>query len=169
MPIIARTTSLPWLKRHNRDRWRIVDTLGFLLGTWRIARSIEDHQTGTRGSFEGTATLTEAPIGCKATLEARAHYDEAGELRFGTYTGQAHRSLEYRQLHDVTVMLYFADGRPFVDLDLSTGAWQSNHLCGDDRYEIATLLRSRNIVQERWRVQGPMTNYEAITIHTRVG
>lgn len=52
---------------------------------------------------------------------------------------------------------------------ISTGAWQSNHLCGDDRYEMATLVRSRNIVQERWRVRGPITNYEAITIHTRLG
>jgi hypothetical protein len=91
-----------------------------------------------------------------------------GEVRFGTYTGQARRTLEYRQLDDVTVMIYFANGRPFVDLDLSTGAWQSDHLCGDDRHEIATFVRSGNIVEERWRVQGPMTNYEAIAIHTRV-
>ncbi|MGO8859606.1 MAG: DUF6314 family protein [Acidimicrobiales bacterium] len=147
----------------------IVDTLGFLRGTWAIARSIEDHRTGTRGSFKGTATLTEVPIGCRVALEARAHYAEVGELHFGTHTGQARRTLEYRQLDDMTVMVYFANGRPFVDLDLSTGAWQSNHLCGDDRHEIATFVRSSNIVQERWRVQGPMTNYEAITIHTRMG
>jgi hypothetical protein len=53
-----------------------------------------------------------------------------GELRFGAHTGQARRTLEYRQLDDVTVMVYFANGRPFVDLDLSTGAWQNNHLYG---------------------------------------
>jgi hypothetical protein len=146
----------------------IVDTLGFLRGTWAIVRSIEDHRIGTRGSFKGTATVSAVPIGCHVALEARAHYAEVGEVRFGTYTGQARRTLEYRQLDDVTVMIYFANGRPFVDLDLSTGAWQSDHLCGDDRHEIATFVRSGNIVEERWRVQGPMTNYEAIAIHTRV-
>lgn len=146
----------------------IVDTLGFLRGTWVIARSIEDRRTGTRGSFKGTATLTEVPIGGDAALEARAHYAEVGELRFGSHSGQARRTLEYRRLDDVTVMIYFANGRPFVDLDLSTGVWQSTHLCGDDRHEIATFVRSGNAMQERWRVQGPMTNYEAVTIHTRV-
>jgi hypothetical protein len=69
----------------------------------------------------------------------------------------------------MTVMVYFTDGRPFVDLDLRTGAWQSNHLCGDDRYEIATFVRSRNIVQERWGVQGPTTDYDAVTTLLRVG
>ena len=147
----------------------IVDTLRFLRGTWAIARSIQDHRTGTRGSFKGMATLTEVPTGRNVSLEARAHYAEVGELRFGTHTGQARRSFEYRQLDDVAVMVYFADGTPFVDLDLSTGLWQSDHLCGDDLQEIATFVQSGNIVQERWRVRGPTTNYEAITIHTRVG
>jgi hypothetical protein len=147
----------------------IVDTLGFLRGTWRIARSIEDHRIGTRGSFKGTATLTEDSIGCNVAFKARAHYVEVGELRFGTHRGQARRTLEYRQLDDATVMVYLANGRPFVDLDLSTGAWQSEHLCGDDRHEIATFVRSGNMLQEWWRVKGPVTNYEAITILTRVG
>ena len=46
-------------------------------------------------------------------------------------------------------MLYFADGRPFADLDRNTGTSQSNRICDDDRCEIATLVRSRNIEQER--------------------
>jgi len=146
----------------------IVDTLGFLCGTWAIARSIEDHRIGTRGWFEGMATLRAVPIGGNVALEPRAHYAEVGELRFGTHIGQAHRTLEYRQLDAVTVMIYFANGRPFVDLDLRTGAWQSAHLCGDDRHEIATFVRSGNMVEERWRVRGPMTDYEAIALHTRV-
>ncbi|MHB1712979.1 MAG: DUF6314 family protein [Acidimicrobiales bacterium] len=147
----------------------IADTLGFLLGTWRIERSIKDHQTGIRGSFEGTSTLVQTPIGRNCSAGVQARYDEAGELRFGTHLGQAHRSLEYMRLDDGAVMLYFTDGRPFVDLDLSTGAWQSTHLCGCDRYEIATLVRSRELVQERWQVRGPTTGYEAVTTLMRVG
>ena len=147
----------------------IVDTLGFLRGTWAVVRSIEDHWIGIRGSFNGTATLRAEPIGRNVALEPRTRYAEVGELRFGTHTGQARRTLEYRQRDAATVMIYFANGRPFVDLDLSTGVWESDHLCGDDRHEIATVVRSENIVQERWRVRGPMTDYEAIAIHTRLG
>jgi hypothetical protein len=146
----------------------IVATLGFLRGTWVLERSIEDHRTGTRGWFKGMATLTAAPIGSTGALEARARYAEVGELRFGTHKGQARRILEYRQLDGVTVMLYFADGKPFVDLDLRTGVWQSHHLCGDDRHAIVTSVRSGDTVHEHWRVQGPTTNYEANTVHTRL-
>jgi hypothetical protein len=99
----------------------------------------------------------------------RARYDEAGELCFGTHMGQARRSLEYTRLDNATVMLNFPDGRPFIDLDLSTGAWQSNHLCGADRHEITTLVRSRHVVQERWWVCGPTTDYDAVTTLMRVG
>jgi Family of unknown function (DUF6314) len=63
----------------------------------------------------------------------------------------------------------FSDGRPFVDLDLSTGAWRSVHRCGDDLQEIATLIRSPDSMEERWLVQGPVTHYEATTVLTRVG
>jgi len=140
-----------------------VDTLEFLLGTWRVARSIEDHRSGTRGSFAGTASLARAPSAGGFALGTRAHYEEVGELSFGDYVGPARRSLEYVRLDNGALMLHFTDGRPFVDLDLSAGAWQSTHLCADDRYEIATFVRSRNIILERWRVRGPATEYDAAT------
>jgi len=54
------------------------------------------------------------------------------------------------RLEDATVMLYFTDRRPFIDLDLITGASHRSHLCGDDCYEIATFVRSHNVVQEYW-------------------
>lgn len=147
----------------------IVDTLGFLLGTWNVMRSMEDHQSGTRGSFEGTATLTEMRPAGDSARGRTARFEEAGELHFGTHTGQAHRRLEYVQLDNATVMLYFADGRPFVDLDLRTGAWRSCHPCADDRYEIATFVRSRDLMEERWRVRGPTTSYDAVSTLTRAG
>jgi hypothetical protein len=57
---------LPWPEKAESRPMEIVDTLGFLHGTWRIARSIEDHRIGTRGSFKGMATLTEDSIDCKS-------------------------------------------------------------------------------------------------------
>ncbi len=89
-------------------------------------------------------------------------------MQFGTHIGRARRNLEYVRRDDATVMLYFTDARPFLDLDLTPGVWQSTHLCGDDRYEISTFVRSRNVVQERWRVTGPATDYDAVTTLRRV-
>jgi hypothetical protein len=147
----------------------IPDTLGFLLGTWRVTRRIENHQLGTAGLFEGTAFLGEQGLGNPATVGGRARYEELGELRFGTYCGQAQRSLEYVRLEDATVAVYFTDRRPFIELDLSTGAWHASHLCRDDRYEIATFVRSDSAVQEYWRVRGPATDYDAVTTLVRMG
>jgi hypothetical protein len=147
---------------------QIDDTLTFLVGKWTIARAIEDHRSGIRGSFEGSATLAEPASARGGLQEERVRYDEAGELRFGNHMVQAHRSFDYVQLNDATVMIYFLDGRPFVDLDLRTGAWESTHVCDEDRHEIATLVRSRGVVEERWRVRGPATDYAATTIHTRI-
>jgi hypothetical protein len=97
--------------------------------------------TDTNISHKPSATVF-ATFGCPSTVGGRARYDETGELHFGTYAGQAHRSLEYMRLENATVMLYFIDRRPFIDLDLSTGAWHSSHVCGDDCYEIAIFVRS---------------------------
>ncbi|HVA74207.1 MAG TPA: DUF6314 family protein [Acidimicrobiales bacterium] len=141
----------------------ILDTLDFLLGTWRVARSIEDHRAGLRGTFEGTAALAEAPSSPDGSLDARARYEEVGELRFGALGQRAHRRLLYLRQGDSTAMLYFSDGRPFVDLDLSAGGWTSVHLCGHDRYEIATFVRSHDVVEEHWRVRGPAKDYRAVT------
>ena len=66
-------------------------------------------------------------------------------------------------------MLYLTDGTPFVDLDLRSGTWRSVHLCGEDHHEIVTVARSLGEVEERWRVRGPTTNYDAVAILRRVG
>jgi hypothetical protein len=145
----------------------IVDAVGFLLGNWWLSRSIEDHQLGIHASFQGTAELFEDEPGSSSVIGGRAHYEEKGDLHYGSYRGPASRKLEYVRSDHATAMLYFADGRPFVDLDLRNGTWRSSHLCGHDHYEISTLIRSSTIVSESWRVWGPSTNYEAATTFTR--
>ena len=147
----------------------ISDTLGFLLGTWRVTRRIENQKLGAFGSFEGTALLAEHDLGNPSTGSGRARYEETGELRIGTYSGQAHRSLEFVRLEDATVALYFTDHRLFIDLDLRTGASYADHLCGDDCYQIGTVVRSHRVVQEHWRVRGPTTDYDAVTTLERMG
>ncbi len=141
----------------------IGDTLSFLIGTWTVTRSIQHRRSGLSGSFTGTATLAWVAGEGMPDALARARYREDGELRYGSYAGPASRGLEYARLGDAAVMLYFPDGRPFTDLDLRSGSWRGSHLCGADRYEICTVARSRDVVQERWRVRGPTKDYDAVT------
>lgn len=141
---------------------KVGDTLGFLLGRWRIERWVDDHRSGARGSFEGDVTFVEARPCSGGTGGDRALYREVGEMRWGAYTGPAARSLDYERVPGATVMVHFADGRLFVGLDLRSGAWRAVHVCGADRYEITTLVCSRDIVEERWRVRGPAKSYDAV-------
>lgn len=142
--------------------------MGFLLGQWTLSRSIEDHRSGNRGSFVGTAALVEADPGSGSVITDQARYDESGELRFRARTSHACRSLIYTRVNEAAVMLHFADGRPFVDLDLTSGPWTSIHDCGEDVYELETTALSQELVRERWRVRGPNKDYDAITTLTRL-
>ena len=145
----------------------IGDTLGFLLGRWDLSRSYTDHRSGTRGSFEGQAVVAMTGTGDDAAGLARARYEETGQLRFGSHRGPAQRGLEYARQDDGTLMLYRAGGQPFVGLDLTSGAWHASHLCGEDRYEISTVVESPDVVREYWRVTGPAKDYSAVTTMRR--
>ncbi|MHB8335506.1 MAG: DUF6314 family protein [Acidimicrobiales bacterium] len=63
----------------------IVDTLGFLLGSWRVQRRIEDHQSGISGSFSGVATFTQLSRGDASRPEKQVRFYENGELSFGAF------------------------------------------------------------------------------------
>jgi Family of unknown function (DUF6314) len=143
----------------------VTDTLDFLVGTWKVERSIEDHSSGLSGHFQGTAVLAGVPQDAAAVT--RASYQETGELRFGDHAGPARRGLDYVRA-DGAVMLYFADGRPYVDLDLRSGTWRAEHPCVADLYEVTTIVRSPDELRELWRVRGPDKNYDATTTLRRV-
>lgn len=147
---------------------KVVDTLDFLLGTWRVERLIEDHRSNLRGSFEGTAAVALDQLNRDSSSGVRALYSELGELSWCGYTGLATRVLEYVDSGNVELALNFADGRSFADLDLRTGSWTSPHLCGSDRYELETLVHSNQSMEERWRVTGPVKDYDAVTTFTRL-
>jgi hypothetical protein len=147
---------------------RTADTLEFLLGSWDLTREIEDRRARTSGLFEGTATLLlDASAWSSRPSSQLARYEESGELRFGARTTRASRSLMYERLADASVMMHFADGRPFVDLNLHSGEWHSVHPCGDDLYEMVTTVCSERVIHERWRVTGPSKDYAALTKLTR--
>lgn len=142
----------------------IADTLGFLLGTWDLSRSYTDHRSGTTTAFQGQAVLA-----ADAAQPERAQYEETGRLCLGVHQGTARRSLEYVRRPGGAVMLYRPGRQPYVDLDLTSGAWDAVHPCGADRYEVSTVVRSHDVVQEYWRVRGPDKDYTAVTTLRRVG
>jgi hypothetical protein len=151
----------------------VSDTLSFFVGTWTVERSIDDHRSGISGHFQGQALLVAGPgaeaarPGAAAAPLARASYQETGELRFGAHAGPARRGLDYVR-QGGAVMLYFTNGRPYVDLDLRSGTWRAEHPCAADLYEVTTIVRSPDELQELWRVRGPDKNYDATTTLRRV-
>jgi len=147
---------------------RTADTLAFLLGTWDLERAIDDYRSGSDGLFRGSATLVQSEAVTANSRYGQARYQESGELRFGTQVTRASRTLVYERLPDTSVMLHFADGKPFVDLNLESGEWRALHHCVDDLYELTTTVRSASVVEERWRVSGPTKDYLAVTTLTRV-
>jgi hypothetical protein len=165
---------------------RVSDTLAFAAGHWRIERVLADHRSGTQGRFTGSATLSvpapgelvpgepapsEPALSEPALSEAddpgptpsrpALRYLETGELRFGTHTGPATRTLCYQGRPDGTVDVRFADGHLFYRLDLRSGRCVAVHQCRADRYEITYLVLSENAMEERWQVQGPGKDYQA--------
>jgi hypothetical protein len=147
---------------------RTAETLTFMLGTWYLERVIDDYRSGTDRLFRGSATLIQSEAATANSRCEQARYQESGELRFGTQVTRASRSLIYERLPDASVMLHFADGKPFVDLNLESGEWRGVHHCVDDLYEMTTTVRSMSVVEERWRVTGPSKDYLAVTTLTRV-
>lgn len=143
------------------------ETLDFLLGRWRVGRTVTDHQNGGQSHFRGTATFS--PLGTGTTLgNDRVRFDEVGEYHVGDYRGEARRSLEYVASSNSRVVINFVDGHHFVDLNLASGESRDEHLCNEDRYEITTIVASPDVFEERWHVEGPRKNYDAVTTFVRV-
>jgi hypothetical protein len=143
------------------------ETLDFLLGRWRVGRTVTDHQNGGQSHCRGTATFS--PFDNGTTLDDdHVRFDEVGEYRVGDYRGEAHRSLEYVASSDSRVVINFTDGHHFIDLNLAAGESRDEHLCKEDRYEITTVVTSPDIFEERWHVEGPQKNYDAVTTFVRI-
>jgi len=146
----------------------IHDTLAYLLGSWVVERSIDDHRNASGGTFVGVSQLSPDPSLMTGGVVERAIYDEQGELQLGDHVGSARRRLEYRRKDDGSVSLFFLDGRHFVDLNLSSGTCEDTHFCAPDTYRIKIVAGSMCSFEEHWHVVGPHKDYEAITTYTRV-
>jgi hypothetical protein len=140
-----------------------VRTLDFLLGSWSVERSINDAMSGDVGVFQGTATYA-----LHANDISRVRFDETGIVRFGDYSGRAKRCLYLSDSSGPLIAVSFPDGHHFIDLDLREGYTADHHQCDRDGYDITTVVRSDDLIEERWRVVGPAKDYEAVTFMTRI-
>lgn len=145
-----------------------LDTLTYLIGSWQIDRTIDDRRAGVTGSFRGMALVAGGPGAGRPAAGDQARYTETGTLRYGTHTGPAQRSLDVTRLAGGAVLLSFLDGRPYIELDLSTGVCERRHPCGEDTYDSVMVVRSPDELEERWLVRGPAKDYTAVTVLRRV-
>ncbi len=140
----------------------VSDTFSLLLGNWSLRRELDDRISGHRGVFEGVATVILDPEDPSV-----AAYEECGRVEFGSHSGPSHRALKLTRLPDGAVAVWFADGRPFFELDLSCGNAEALHPCHADDYRLAFELHSDELIVERWQVRGPNKDYDAETVWRR--
>ena len=140
--------------------WSVSDLAAFLGGRWLLERRLTDERSGSVGELSGTAEFTQERAG-------ELGYAERGILRLGDYEGSAWQRYCYRFPQAQRAEVYFLDGRPFHDLDLSAGLWRATHRCGQDTYEGLFRALSPGAWLLTWSATGPRkrwwssTRYEA--------
>ncbi|MEZ7006715.1 DUF6314 family protein [Streptomyces sp. AD55] len=142
-------------------QWAVPDVLAYLAGRWRTERTVRDLDSGAEGRFEGSTVFEESGDG---GLLGR----ERGEFTWQGVTRPAERTLRYLPgTAPGTADVRFADGRPFHDLDLSTGRHVAGHPCAADHYRGEFTVRSAVRWRTVWRVAGPAKDLVLVTDHVR--
>ncbi|QIJ61692.1 DUF6314 family protein [Streptomyces sp. JB150] len=143
--------------------WPVPEVLAFLAGSWRVERSVRDLASGDEGRFDGTTVLGPSEGG--ALL-----HRESGTFVWQGVARPAERTLRFLPgaAGAGTADVRFADGRPFHDLDLTTGHWVADHPCAADLYRGEFTVRDADRWRTVWRVRGPAKDLVLTTDYTRV-
>ena len=137
----------------------VSDLRDFLIGTWRLTRSIEDRRGVQTGSLRGRAIFAPERIGL--------HYREEGRLRLGAHAGVARQAHLYRFPCAHRAEVRFEDARPFHDLDLSAGTWEVVHFCGADTYRGRFQVVGLDLLTVHWTATGPRKDYVIFSRYRR--
>ena len=129
------------------------------LGTWRMARRIEDALSGEVSSLNGTAQFS----GNGSLLD----YREEGLLDIGD-GGQltATQRHVWRAGHGGQVEIAFSDGRPFHHFPLGKVFAEAEHQCPPDTYLATYDFSGWPNWAVAWRVSGPRKSYRMLTNYT---
>ncbi|QKZ22803.1 DUF6314 family protein [Streptomyces chartreusis] len=157
--------------------WPVPDALAYLAGRWRAERSVRDLASGDEGEFSGTTVfepledgepprglMQEAPQGLPQGLLHR----ESGTFVWRGVPRPAERTLRFLPGSSPgAVNVRFADGRPFHDLDLSSGRHVADHPCSADLYRGEFTVRDADRWRSVWRVRGPAKDLVLTTDYAR--
>lgn len=131
----------------------------FLEGDWILKKRVRSREPWQTGFAQGRATFSRAPDGLL--------YHETVQLHYGDYQGRASRSYRYCPRAPGIADVFFTDRRFFHTLNLRSGRWHAEHLCGPDVYrgDFRVIDEARWLV--RWRATGPRKNVSILTVYER--
>ncbi|MFF9219454.1 DUF6314 family protein [Streptomyces viridosporus] len=142
--------------------WPVPEVLAHLRGRWRVERTVRDLASGDLGRFEGVTVF--GPLEGGGLL-----HRESGTFTWRGVARPAERTLRFLPGPGGTARVRFADGRPFHDLDLSTGRHVADHPCSADLYRGEFTVRDEDHWRTVWRVRGPAKDLELTTDYARRG
>ncbi|MFJ2005154.1 DUF6314 family protein [Streptomyces chartreusis] len=151
------------------ELWPVPDALAYLAGVWRAERSVRDLASGDEGEFSGTTVFEpvedgEPPRGLPQGLLHR----ESGTFVWRGVPRPAERTLRFLPGSSPgTVDVRFPDGRPFHDLELSSGRHVADHPCSADLYRGEFTVRDADHWRSVWRVRGPAKDLVLTTHYAR--
>jgi hypothetical protein len=143
--------------------WPVPDVLAYLTGRWRVRRSVRDLASGRDGEFTGSTDFR--PLDGGGLL-----HHESGTFVWRGVARPAERTLRFLPGRTPgTADVRFADGRPFHDLDLTTGRHVADHPCAADLYRGEFTVLDAGRWRTVWRVGGPAKDLVLTTDYAREG
>ncbi|MGW1269907.1 DUF6314 family protein [Streptomyces sp. NPDC002491] len=171
----------------------VPDVLAYLAGSWRVERSVRDLAGGGEGRFEGFTVFGAphrddpgedggprpgggplaydgSPADGGSPVGGGLLHEECGTFVWLGVARPAARTLRFLPgSRPGTADVRFADGRPFHDLDLTTGRHVADHPCSADLYRGEFTVRDADRWRSVWRVAGPAKDLLLVTDYARVG
>ena len=143
--------------------WPVSDVLAYLSGSWRVRRAVRDLASGDEGDFSGTTVFG-------ALAEGGLLHVESGTFTWQGVARPAERTLRFLPgAAPGTADVRFGDGRPFHDLDLTSGRHVADHPCSADLYRGEFTVLDADRWRTVWRVGGPAKDLVLSTDYLRMG
>jgi hypothetical protein len=146
--------------------WPVTDVLAYLAGSWRVERTVRDLASAAEGTFSGT-TVFEAQDKPDEGESGLLHH-ESGTFVWQGVARPAERTLRFLPGDGPgRADVRFSDGRPFHDLDLTSGRHIADHPCAADLYRGEFTVHDTDRWRTVWQVGGPTKHLILTTDYTR--
>src|SRR5882757_8358002 len=141
--------------------WPVGNVLAYLAGGWRVERAVRDLARDAEGHFTGTTVFGPRE-------DAGLLHQESGTFIWQGTPRPAERKLWFLPGQRAgTADVRFSDGRPFHDLDLTSGRYVADHPCSADLYRGEFTVLDEHHWRTVWRVAGPAKDLVLTTDYTR--